>query len=75
MSNEITCNSIAINNEAARLGGKPELVNWAYADGATERIALWELPNGFRAIETNGEPVFEAASPAEFAALAAQIGE
>jgi len=69
------CNSIEINRVAAELGGKPELINWAYANGSSEIIRMWELPNGFRAIETNGDPVFETADQDAFDQLSDQFGE
>ena len=51
------CNSIGIKMLAAILGGEPE--SEASRGAGDERMTIFRLPNGSRAVETNGDPIFE----------------
>lgn len=65
------CQSIGIREVAKELGGEPTLSASANVRG--ENYRLWDLPNGSRAIETNGEPVFEDADQVQFEELRSEV--
>lgn len=65
------CQSIGIRKVAHAQGGEPTLSASVNVRG--ENYRLWDLPNGSRAIETNGDPVFEDADSVEFEELRSEV--